>query len=228
MSLQEKAFDKALFIFNGYLEGKDYMPVIRKIINPLFTLILSSYFYERYFFSYDWLNLTDYKAILDFIIKGKFIIPASIFLIIHVITSIFSLIVLSCFNWPVIRFMRKYNLKTGDKTEMYKLLKQVEISRKMEPIEISYKDKIEVQNTFYLICKSIIVSIFYFCIEPRYSIALFLATLICLITMLILFWVLYLALNYFLPAIANLKAEVINSNLKKEPIATVIDSADKM
>ncbi len=89
-----------LFFFIGdYLKGKSILPSIRRILNFLFNLSISSFLFEKIYGSYSWLNYNDYKGILDFFIKGNFFIPFSIFLVVYGTTQFLSMILFLSFNY---------------------------------------------------------------------------------------------------------------------------------
>lgn len=71
------------FIIENFLKGKETYPVLRRIVNLLLSLSITSYFFEWIYYPYEWLDITDYKAITDFFIKGFFIIPLLLFVTIH-------------------------------------------------------------------------------------------------------------------------------------------------
>lgn len=85
------------FIIDRYLKGESIYKPIRVVLNLLFNITISSFFYEKYVGSYYWFNYNDYKAILDFFVKGHYIVPLCIFMLVYfsleIITSIiFSLL----------------------------------------------------------------------------------------------------------------------------------------
>ncbi len=86
---------KELFnIANYYIEGKPiYAPIIR-LLNLLFLLCISSFIYEKIYGVYEWLDISDYKSILNYLIKGKFFIPFSIFITVYSITQFISFMII--------------------------------------------------------------------------------------------------------------------------------------
>lgn len=85
-----------LFLFIGdYLKGQNVYPVFRRILNLLFNISITSFFYEKCYGDYTWFNYYDYKGILDFFIKGGFFIPLSIFLVVYGTTQFLAMIIFS-------------------------------------------------------------------------------------------------------------------------------------
>lgn len=85
-------------IAEDYIQGKSiYRPIIR-ILNLLFITSLSSFYYETFFGKYVWIDIFDYKSILDFFIKGNFFIPFSLFLIIYFLLDCVSSLIFFVFK----------------------------------------------------------------------------------------------------------------------------------
>lgn len=82
-----------LFFITDYLHGKPIYHVARRILNLIFSISISSFLFEKFYFKYVWLDVTDYKGILDFLIKGYFFVPFCIFIIVHYCLEWFSHIV---------------------------------------------------------------------------------------------------------------------------------------
>ena len=80
-------------IFNvasHFIQGKPIYRPVRRMLNLLLNVSIASYFYIRCFGPYQWLDVTDYKGILDFFIQGKFFLPFSIFIVVYAITETFG------------------------------------------------------------------------------------------------------------------------------------------
>jgi len=75
---------------DDYLRGKEVYPPARRILNFLFSASITSFLFEKFYFKYQWMDISDYKGILNFFIKGDFFIPFSIFIIVHFGLWIFS------------------------------------------------------------------------------------------------------------------------------------------
>jgi hypothetical protein len=91
-----------------YLKGKSIYNPLRRALNLLFNVSITSYIYERAYGQYDWFNYSDYKLILNFFIKGNFFIPLSIFIGVYGITAFLSLAIFSSVNhFAVVRWTRQ-------------------------------------------------------------------------------------------------------------------------
>lgn len=86
-------------IAEDYIQGKSIYRPILKILNLLFIISLSSFYYEKFFGRYVWLDITDYKSILDFFIKGSFFIPFSTFLITYIFINLASNLIFIVFKF---------------------------------------------------------------------------------------------------------------------------------
>lgn len=129
-----------LFLFIGdYLKGKSIMPSIRRILNFLFNISISSYLFERIYGSYTWLNYNDYKGILDFFIKGNFFIPFSIFLVVYGITQFLSMILFLSINYFKAVKLTKEILEYQFKKELIdKRINEInEVSEIVSPIQLT-------------------------------------------------------------------------------------------
>jgi ABC-type multidrug transport system fused ATPase/permease subunit len=73
-----------------FLSRKSMFPVLRKGLNLLFCASITSYIFEKFYFKYSWLEITDYKGILNFFVKGNFIVPFSIFVVVFIATYFIS------------------------------------------------------------------------------------------------------------------------------------------
>lgn len=78
------------FLVGDYLKGKSVYPSIRRVLNLLFSISITSFLFESFYFKYNWLDFTDYKNLLNFFIKGHFFVPFSLFIIIHACIDIFA------------------------------------------------------------------------------------------------------------------------------------------
>lgn len=86
-----------LFLASDYIKGKAIYPSIRRFLNLLFLVSITSFFYERLYGRYTLDEITNYKVILDFFVKGHFFIPFSIFVIVYALTQFISFLVFKIF-----------------------------------------------------------------------------------------------------------------------------------
>lgn len=97
-----------LNIASHFIQGKPIYQPARRLLNLLLNISVSSYFYVLWFGQYRWLDITDYKGILDFFIGGQFFLPFSVFIMVYVATeTIGYLIFLSSTHFWSVRNQRK-------------------------------------------------------------------------------------------------------------------------
>ncbi len=202
---------KDLFnIANYYIEGKPiYAPIVR-LLNLLFLLCISSFIYEKIYGVYEWLDFSDYKSILNYLIKGKFFIPFSIFISVYSITQFISFMIikvlLHLFSVKIQQKIIDFQLKEKDiennlnklettskrvspivinkeiLTKYYFQIKNKLTSEKLEDFKKGIESsKKNTEDFFVLLVRCIIViSIFKFSL-PEYGLFLYIVTLICIV-----------------------------------------------
>lgn len=101
-----------LFIFTDYLKGNPTYPAIRRGLNFILNTSIAAYFYEKYIGTYNWIEISDYKSIMDFLVKGHFIIPLSFYFLIYSVLGV-SIFVLFNFRLDFQKFkaIQKINVK---------------------------------------------------------------------------------------------------------------------
>ncbi|WP_319592125.1 hypothetical protein [uncultured Draconibacterium sp.] len=108
-----------LLVVGDYLKGKTIIPQIRRILNFIFTISITSFFYERIIGPYSWIEITDYKGILDFFVKGNFYVPLFMYVIVYVSISLLSYVLFDI-------FVNKKSVKWTEKIIKYELIKKVD------------------------------------------------------------------------------------------------------
>ena len=108
-----------LLVVGDYLKGKTIIPQIRWILNFIFTISITSFFYERIIGPYSWIEITDYKGILDFFVKGNFYVPLFMYVIVYVSISLLSYVLFDI-------FVNKKSVKWTEKIIKYELIKKVD------------------------------------------------------------------------------------------------------
>ncbi len=84
------------FILDNYLRGKATYGPVRRIVDILLSVSIASFLFEAFYFKYQLMDIGDYKSIINFFIKGHFIVPLLLSLLAHYVTyfiaySFFSL-----------------------------------------------------------------------------------------------------------------------------------------
>ena len=95
MKIIDNIIDRCFIGIEQYLKGKDVIRVIQRIFGPILTATITSHLLEKFYYKYNWIDISDYKGALNFIFKGGFIIPASLFIVVHISIKVFSRVVLS-------------------------------------------------------------------------------------------------------------------------------------
>lgn len=206
--LGEKLVDKLFFVVTGYLDDKDILPIVQKIINPLLTINVSSYLFERFYFKYHWLDVTDYKSILTFFIKGGFVIPISLFIVVHFFFFFITNTAFYGVNKLIDRVLKKADFPEEEKFRYYKVIKANEKNFNKKKLAVLLpKAKIELREKVLLLLKIMIVSTLYFVILPSFGTILFVILLLILLILLLFYWMIYLLFDLVPPAIKKLLSE---------------------
>jgi len=108
-----------LLIIGDYLKGKTIIPQIRRILNFIFTISITAFFYEIVIGPYSWIEITDYKGILDFFVKGNFYVPLFMYVVVYVSVSVLSYILFDL-------FVDKKRDKWTEKIIKYELIKKID------------------------------------------------------------------------------------------------------
>jgi len=225
-----------LFPIGDYLKGRPIYPVIRRILNVLFSVSIASFLFEKFYFKYNWLDISDYKGILSFFIKGYFVVPFSIFIIVHYIIDLFASFF---FTWSTLKASTKltkaaaqFELKREDATNLLNRINNngvIEMPEELsEPILLKYyqyikkevsaeqwnqleldaaKQKNNVEKNFNLMVKAILVISIYFASIPYFGWKLYTVVIFVLIVLLIGFWIAYLLLDVLPPAFRRFRYE---------------------
>lgn len=137
-------------IASHFVQGKPVFIPVRRLLNLLFNISISSFLYVRYFGSYTLLSFNQYKEAIDFFIKGKFFIPFSIFIVVYAFTQTIASIVfyLSTHFWSV-RNQRKILKHKMKKSEIDKGLKNISsLSEYLSPEKLTKEQMVEFYNKF--------------------------------------------------------------------------------
>jgi hypothetical protein len=76
-----------LFVFTDYFKGNPTYPGIRRGLNVILNTSIAAFLYEKCIGTYVWINIADYKSIIDFLVKGHFIIPLSLYILTYAIKT---------------------------------------------------------------------------------------------------------------------------------------------
>lgn len=190
--------DKSTFFIEEYLKGKDVHHVVVRVLNPLITVNLSSYLYQRLYGNYYWYDITDYKAIADFFIKGQYLIPLCIFLITNVALIVTTGLFISQFNTVIKKLTRSLYSSERKKVELTKKIIVGFDEKKIKRFLRRADDvKTELQETVHLNLKAIIVITIYYLSNSNFSNLLFAVTIIVLVALLVFYCFMHLCMEFF-------------------------------
>lgn len=212
MDINEKVFDKIFSISRLYLNGKDIFPIIRRVLDPLLSITIASNLFERYYFKYEWFDVTNYKAILSFLVKGGFIIPLAFFVVIHFFVYFCISIFFSNTNEQISKLIQRkvfqFGLTDEDKLDLYKYLRVFKEGKAgNELFKMMRKTKDDVGSAVCFIIKTIVISIFYFFYLSNFGSILFTFLLLTLIVTLFITWICFLIFDIIPSAVAKFTNE---------------------
>ncbi|MCQ6957088.1 hypothetical protein [Mucilaginibacter aquariorum] len=84
-----------LSIANYILEGKPFYNKGRRFLNFLFLASITSFTYKWLIGNYEFLDIGNYKGIINFFIEGKFFIPLSIYASLYGVTELIGFLLFS-------------------------------------------------------------------------------------------------------------------------------------
>ncbi|WP_207625787.1 hypothetical protein, partial [Niastella populi] len=215
----------------SYLNGNSISKPIRRFTDLLLSASIVSFIFNRFIFKYEWISITDYKAVLDFFIQGHFVVPIILFTIVHIglanISSIIFTITTLHKSSKFIKQIKKYQVKKRDYKAFFKKMNNNEIFQL--PIEFNEtvllkayyhlknniseeewkkaetegsKLKENLENDFNLTVKAIVATAIYFYNLSYFRFGLFITSLAILLLIAIALWYFYV-LVYILPSVLN-------------------------
>ncbi len=205
-------------ILEDFLRGKSPYKPIRRIIDIIFSWSISSFLFEKFYYAYSFLNITDYKEIAAFFIRGEFFVPFMLFILVH---STLHFSGYAIFTYTTYRQSSKWTqsiLRWDLKIKRYaQIFKEVN-SRGVVPYKISadwfYKtyslikantkpeqwqhaynvlkeEQKNIRHNFLLAYKAFFAVIVYFITVPYFGWLFFSIVLLLIITFLVLLWYMY-------------------------------------
>lgn len=225
------------FILDNFLRGRATYAPLRRILDVVFSLSIASFLFERFYFEYQWLDITDYKGIINFFIKGDFIVPFLLFLASHYLTYgiAFAFFTLSTTRKSTKWITRiiKFKLKKRDFADLTKKINNNPAIKMPVKLQSSWvintyhalkesvneeqwkkadteikKQKLNIEKNFILVSKAIIAISIYFGIVPHFGVLLYSITLVCLAALLALLWYAYLVLDVLPTIVRKIDSEV--------------------
>lgn len=128
-----------LNIINYYILGKPIFPIARRILNLLFNISISYYFYKTYLGTLDFNKMISIKNVTLFFVEGSFITPLSIFIAVYATTQASASVFFNIFNHiKSVKLQRSILSTSLNKKEIEEYLKKLEsTSEVITPINLS-------------------------------------------------------------------------------------------
>jgi hypothetical protein len=226
-----------------FLHQNKLFPALKVFLNHLFVVSISSFLFETIYFKYDILDISDYKSIYNFFVKGDFVVPFALFFITWLITFLISTGLFNIINTIITKRLNdKYlNKKFISDEQIKKIEWSAEVARGVklseeigdkwyivvynrikESINPEQKRKIYYKfqkmqrsssDDFIMIFRGFISLIIFFCIQEYFGWVLFSLVLICFIIYCIILIFIYQVAET-LPVIIN-KIDKEISDLKE-------------
>lgn len=139
-------------LFVDYLSGAPVYPALRRLLGLLFIASITSFLFEFLYGKYLWLDLSDYKSILTFFIKGDFFIPLSLFLLVYIAIEFCAFILLLLLTHKkVIRLRRTVLLYKTNRKDIDEIVRNItKISKYTGPLRMSKSVIRQAYNHFRL------------------------------------------------------------------------------
>lgn len=121
------------------LNGKSIFPILRRLLNFVMVLSVTYYFYEKHYGEVDCNLYFDRVKMLEFLLKGAYIIPLSISVVVYVITEYSAQIIFFLINYFLsLRYERKILQSSISPREINEMLRKVEnVSEVVTPIKLT-------------------------------------------------------------------------------------------
>ncbi len=198
--------------FGDLIRSKKLFPLAKHLLNFLFVVSISSFLFEKYYFKYELLDITDYKKIYTFLVKGNFAVPLTLFFITWIITYSISTYAFVFANMALSkRFRKKINEieieleKKADKIDTAaEITHGISFKEKygkdwvtflIEKIKASYtskdlerllkymsKVKVEKEDEFVILFRGLIAVSIYVCVIPYFGGILYCLLLLSFLT----------------------------------------------
>lgn len=187
--------------FGDLIGKKKLFPLTQHILNFLFVVSISSFVFEKYYFKYKLLDITNYNLVYNFLVKGNFAVPISIFFVIWALTFFIAKYVFIMANQALSkRFRKKINAiedeilkeKTVRESSSIKddrekdwvrfLVEEIKANNTKQDLNrilaFMRKKKDEFQDEFVVVLRGLIAVSIYFSIVPYFGHLLYLILII--------------------------------------------------
>lgn len=128
-------------LLRQFLEGRSIYGPVRRVLNFVFTVSLTSYLYTRVYGPYRIYELSERDAIIGFFTSGTFIIPFSLFVIVYFLTQwVAALFFLGCSNLALVIGAKYLREKRWKQREIRSLMRDFERTKHYWPEQPSQID----------------------------------------------------------------------------------------
>jgi hypothetical protein len=136
-------------LLSQFLHGRSLYAPVRRILNLVFAVSLTSYLYIRTHGSYHIFKLSQREEIFNFFTRGEFIIPFSLFVIVYYITQWIPAVVLSAITfWLRARLARVFTHKKMPKRERNSLINSFVKYSRYTPTPLTKAQAHEIMGLF--------------------------------------------------------------------------------
>lgn len=139
-----------LNLASHFIQGKTIYSPVRRLLNLLFNMSITSFIYVNLYGEYELINYNDYKAIFNFLFKGHFFIPFSIYVVVYAITQFSGttlFFILTHFRSVI--YQRKILKFKLDKAEIDENLQVIStFSKYLSPIELDPEKMVDFYKEF--------------------------------------------------------------------------------
>lgn len=214
-----------------FLHANKLFVAVKVFADQIFVICISSALFEKFYFKYELLSFTDYKAIFNFFIKGEFIVPFSVFFIVWLCTFLFAFGIFSLVNQSISkkwvkkihskRFISKKKIKDIDKgakntkgikisdrfgdkwyVALYNRIKASITPQQVRKIQNDFsKAQRSAASHFNMIFRGLIAVLIFFNTVPHFGWILFSVLMIC--------FILYSVILVFIYQFTELMPEVV-------------------
>lgn len=203
-----------------FVNDKKSVTIIRRTISTFLCFVIASSLFEKLYFKYTIYDISDYKSIFNFLVKGQFMVPLLIFLLIWLTTKYIPVF----YNeWRKRRFQEKFdkgteNVKRGLETwfeDVPSLKRILGRNMKLTPGDVQgfkmeiYKRQNILEEYLVLIIRIFIVLLISFVSTAYFGWMLFCLSILAIMISLVLL----LSLDAFLeilPDLADILVQKIN------------------
>jgi hypothetical protein len=121
------------------LNNKSVFPILRRALNFVMILSVTSFYFEKHFGSIDFSLFFDKIKVIEYLLKGTYIIPLSIAVVVYAITEYSAQIIFFLVNYFLsLKFERKILQSSVRSKDVNEMLNKIEnVSNAVTPIKLT-------------------------------------------------------------------------------------------